>query len=237
MHIRLHITSFITYIAYKPIDWINTIQAEVKSYKALKSERNEFEEKNKRLEEKVFSQERLINDLNEIKILYDSLSYMDETGISVKVLGGIHVFPNASLYCIGATGDPFEKNQVVMSEHGLIGKIFDVSNRLIKVLLLTDHFSRIPVRFQKNGKQALLVGQGTAELLLTPIDHLDDLSEEESCIKKDDLLVTSGLDDIYPPDLPVAKVSYVDKNEIYALPIGNLKTLKFVQILPLKKKN
>lgn len=230
----MHVTGFITYIAYKPTYWVDYLQSELKSYEKLKEERNEFEEKNKILEEKVFSQERLIDDLSEIKSLHEALNYIDEPGKTIKVLGGIYSFPNATLYCVGSKNDLFEKDQVVMSDQGVIGKISDISNRVIKVLLLTDHFSRVPVRFQKNGKQAILMGQGTAELLLVPIDHLDDLAGE-IIVKKDDLLVTSGLDDIYPPDLPVAKILSVDKNEIYALPIGNLKTLRFVKILPLKK--
>lgn len=231
---KFRISSFIAYAAYRPIYWVSNIQESVKTYKSLRYENQCLKEERTLLNAKLLAQELSLSELNALKSILCDLTYPIEKGKILKVLGSMNVFPHSTLYCNAQEKNTYQPNQVILADQGVIGKTVETDNRLIKIILLTDHLSRIPVRLHKTGKQAIIAGQGTTELRVIPIDHLQETASQAP-IQIDDLFVTSGLDDIYPPDLPVARVSSIQNSEIFAEPITNLQSLRFVEILPLKK--
>jgi rod shape-determining protein MreC len=93
----------------------------------------------------------------------------------------------------------------VVSEDGMIGQVTAVYPMQSEVTLLTDKDQAVPVQIVRTGLRGVVYGTpaGNAlELRFVPI------SAE---IVAGDELVTSGLDGVYPPGLPVAKVVHVDK--------------------------
>lgn len=96
--------------------------------------------------------------------------------------------------------------QVVLDERGIIGQVSRVFPLLSEVSLLSDRNMSIPVRVQRNGLRAVLAGssQGWLELRFLPA-NVD--------VQPGDELVTSGLDGIYLPGLPVARVLSVSREE------------------------
>jgi rod shape-determining protein MreC len=230
---KLRLSSFIAYVAYRPIHWASNIQDSVKTYKSLAKENQDLKDEKEVLTAKLLKQESTLSELKELESVLSDMAYPTAKGKMIKVLGSMNVFPHSTLYCMGSEKDVYQPNQVILASQGVIGKTVETSDRLVKIILLTDHLSRIPVRLQKTGKQAIIAGQGTAELRVIPIDHFQEISAQTP-IQQDDLFVTSGLDDIYPPDLPVARVSSIQNSEVFAEPIANLLSLRFVEVLPLK---
>lgn len=230
---KIRISSFITYVAYKPIYWATDLHNSIKTYKFLVDENKHLKEEKNVLSEKLLAYESTLSELCALKTVLNDISYPTEKGKMLKVLGSMNVFPHSTLYCLGSKKDIYTPNQVILASQGVIGKTIETDNRIVKIILLTDHLSRIPVRLQKTGKQAIIAGQGTAELRVIPIGHFEEISAQNP-IQKDDLFVTSGLDDIFPPDLPVARVSSIQNNEVFAEPLSSLASLRFVEVLPLK---
>ncbi|PTB21519.1 rod shape-determining protein MreC [Trinickia symbiotica] len=98
-----------------------------------------------------------------------------------------------------------EEGSPVVTEDGMIGQVTRVFPMQSEVTLLTDKDQAVPVQIVRTGLRGVVYGTpaGNAlELRFVPIS---------ADIVVGDELVTSGLDGIYPPGLPVAKVVRVDK--------------------------
>jgi rod shape-determining protein MreC len=93
----------------------------------------------------------------------------------------------------------------VVTEDGVIGQVTRVFPLQSEVTLLTDKDQAVPVQIARTGLRSVIYGTpkgDTLDLRFVPIS---------ADVQAGDQLVTSGLDGIYPPGLPVAKVLRVDK--------------------------
>lgn len=93
----------------------------------------------------------------------------------------------------------------VINDRGVVGQVTRVFPLSAEITLLIDKEYSIPVQIVRSGAHAVAFGgpeTGKMELrfLLSNAD-----------VQKDDVLVTSGLDGVYPPGLPVARVERVDR--------------------------
>lgn len=99
--------------------------------------------------------------------------------------------------------------QIVVDELGVIGQVTRVYPMLSEVTLITDKEQAVPVQLVRNGLRAILFGTGEGDLELRFLAANVD-------VQVGDELVTSGLDGIYLPGLPVARVTRVDRETTYA---------------------
>jgi rod shape-determining protein MreC len=114
--------------------------------------------------------------------------------------------PSSSTVTINkGSDDGIAKNMPVVTEAGVAGRVLAVLRNTSKVVLITDPDSTLAVRVQRNREEGLLEGKQVACALKYVSYYAD--------IQKGDLLVTSGLDGIYPKGLPVARVISVSKSE------------------------
>src|SRR6266581_1330476 len=105
--------------------------------------------------------------------------------------------------------DGVAAGQAVIDDVGVVGQVTRVFPLSAEVTLLTDKDQAIPVQVLRNGLRAVLSGAGASALELRFLAANAD-------IQAGDTLVTSGLDGIYLPGLPVAKVIRVDRDTAYA---------------------
>ncbi|MBR7801504.1 rod shape-determining protein MreC [Undibacterium sp. FT137W] len=93
--------------------------------------------------------------------------------------------------------------QPVIDDRGVIGQVTRVFPLTSEVTLLTDKNQAIPVQVERSGMRSVINGRGRSA-------YLDMRVTSNADIKLGDILVTSGLDGIYPPGLQVAKVAQVE---------------------------
>jgi rod shape-determining protein MreC len=98
-----------------------------------------------------------------------------------------------------------EPGLVVVDARGVIGQITRVHPIQSEVTLLTDRNQSIPVSVVRNGVRGVLYGVGRGMLEMRHV--LADVD-----IQPGDELVTSGLDGLFVPGLPVATVTRVDRD-------------------------
>jgi len=99
-----------------------------------------------------------------------------------------------------------KSGQPVIDGAGVVGQVTRVYPMLAEVTLITDKDHLVPVLNVRNGLRTVLAGtgaDGTLELRFAPLS---------ADVQKGDQLVTSGIDGVYPPGLPVAEVTTVDRN-------------------------
>jgi rod shape-determining protein MreC len=97
----------------------------------------------------------------------------------------------------------------VVDAVGVVGQVTRVYPLSSEVTLLTDKDQAIPVQVVRNGLRAVLFGAGAGAMELRFLPANAD-------IRAGDVLATSGLDGIYLPGLPVARVTRIDHDAAYA---------------------
>jgi rod shape-determining protein MreC len=111
--------------------------------------------------------------------------------------------------------------QPVLDANSVVGQVVRVTRGTATVLLITDAGHSLPVQVNRNGLRTLAEGTGLSNELRLP--YLPNNAD----IKVDDLLVTSGLGDHFPPGYPVARVTQVRREpgkhfaSIQAAPIAH----------------
>ncbi len=130
----------------------------------------------------------------------------------------------------GAIHGVFE-GQAVLDDQGIVGQIMQVSSTNSRVLLIADVTHAIPVRVARNNVRLVAAGSGNFDELYIPhIAHSTDLQEG-------DLLLSSGLGNVFPEGYPVAKIHSIVRDEsqpfaqVYAQPIAKLDRLKYLLLL------
>jgi rod shape-determining protein MreC len=94
--------------------------------------------------------------------------------------------------------------QPVLDAKGVMGQVIDLGPLTSTVLLISDSKSAVPVRNNRTGERAILVGTNNIEQL-----SLINLPKTSS-IHPGDVLVTSGLGRRYPEGYPVGRVEQVN---------------------------
>lgn len=95
-----------------------------------------------------------------------------------------------------------ERDMVVINHQGLVGKVINVAPKNSEILLILDSDSGVGARLSQNRKTiGIIQGRGVDERNLSFV-HLP----KEMVINTGDEVITSGLDDFYPPELNVGKV-------------------------------
>ncbi len=100
--------------------------------------------------------------------------------------------------------DGVRAGQPVMDEIGLLGQVTRVYPYTSEITLLTDAGQPVPVQIQRNGLRAVAFGQGAEDEI--DVRYLPQSAD----IRIGDVLVTSGIDGIYPAGLLVATVARID---------------------------
>jgi rod shape-determining protein MreC len=119
----------------------------------------------------------------------------------------------------------------VVNEDGVIGQVTRVFPLQSEVTLLTDKDQAVPVQIVRTGLRSVIYGTpkgDTLDLRFVPIS---------ADVQTGDELVTSGLDGVYPPGLPVAKVVRVDKQadtafaRVICLPVAPVRGARQLLVL------
>ena len=96
------------------------------------------------------------------------------------------------------SSDGLKTGDAVIDQYGLIGQISAVQPFNAELTILTNSQTVIPVMVARTGVRSLVYGDGNQiSLRYFPLD---------ADLQPGDLLVTSGMDSVYPAGIPVAKV-------------------------------
>lgn len=119
----------------------------------------------------------------------------------------------------------------VVDEAGVLGQVTRAHALASEVTLLTDKDQAIPVQVVRNGLRAIAFGAGSSGML--ELRYMASNAE----IQNGDRLVTSGIDGTYPPGIPVATVSRIERDAAYAFarivcqPAAGVESGRYVLVL------
>jgi rod shape-determining protein MreC len=104
------------------------------------------------------------------------------------------------------TRDGVRQQMPVVTELGLVGRVTDVSSTFSNVQLITSDDSSISARLQTSREEGSVIGRSevSMEMVMLPLN---------ANVQTGDLVLTSGLGGLLPPDLVIGQVESVRRSE------------------------
>ena len=124
------------------------------------------------------------------------------------------------------SADGVVSGQPVRAADGLVGRIAEVGRHAARIVLLTDGGNAVPLRVVRTGEPVLGEGRGDGAL------EVRSTTVGGPGFRRGDLLITSGVGGVYPPDLPVAVVTGTSGEIATARPLADPAALDFAMVLP-----
>jgi rod shape-determining protein MreC len=122
--------------------------------------------------------------------------------------------------------------QALLDANGLMGQVVEVQPFTSWVLLITDAYHVTPVEVNRNGERALARGSRSTAIEL----ELEFVTQTQDMLAGD-LLVSSGMGQVYPKNYPVAEIISVysdpgqDFATIKARPLAQIASTRHVMLI------
>ncbi len=116
------------------------------------------------------------------------------------------------------------KSQPVVTGDGVIGQVLRYGPYSAEIILITDAEHALPVQVLRSGVRTIALGTDNTNDLTLELPYVP----QNYDVKEGDLLVTSGLDEVFPFGLPVGRVTKVTRDptqplaQIEAVPLAKL---------------
>jgi rod shape-determining protein MreC len=109
------------------------------------------------------------------------------------------------------TGDGLRSNMAVIAPGGVVGRVVTPGAHAAKVQLLIDRNAAAGAMLERSRAQGVVVGSGEAILAMEYVPGIAD-------VQVGDVVVTSGIDGIYPKGFVIGRVESVNRgNGIYMI--------------------
>jgi len=169
--------------------------------------------RNAALEEKVTQLELEMQKLEEARLqnerlraLLDLKEGMALSSVAASVIANNYRGLSHTILVDRGSASGVKPNMAVVSAQGVIGRVWTVTGGISKIQLITDASAGTAVLVQRTRVEGILLGRGSPMCELEYVPTLED-------VQQGDLLVTSGLDQIYPKGLPVGRVGEIGPSE------------------------
>ena len=183
------------------------------NFSEVKLENEELKKKNTKLANELIEYESL---KDEVERLREALNFTESKNnykyVGVNIIG----YSGNSLsdgYIIDkGSNDGIDKNMVVVSSKGLVGKVTKVSSNFAVVQSILNENIAVAVMDQQT-RDATGVLQGLSDKKdnnMTVVYNLPISSD----VKEGDIIITSGLGKIYPKEIPVGTVVSVEEDNV-----------------------
>ena len=212
------------HIVRSPVIAVRKIDYQIDKYFAVVKTNEKLRMENARLlawrDEALY----LRDENQQLKTLLDMSADLEVNPVAGRVLADTRS-PYARTVLVDVGRDKgIEEGQAVLSQEGLAGRVLEVAASSARVLLLTDHNARIPVKLLNSGLLAIVRGGNARKLELILVDGKKPTATEG------ELVVTSGVGGVFAAGIPVAKVVSVEDEIIKVQPLTNFAKLDKVVI-------
>jgi rod shape-determining protein MreC len=223
----------VQWVAMQPIDLVQGGGQYFSSLRSAQSAKDEAFKKMGLLSQRANQVEQLAVENTRLRKLLGLRDRLQSGGMAAQVL-----YDAADPYTRKVVIDKGMAEKValgspVLDEQGVIGQVTRVYPMVSEVTLLTDRDHAIPVLNTRTGARGVAFGDTSS--------HADAMELRFMAANADvlvgDLLTTSGVDGVYPPGLPVARVEKVERRvdavfaRIYCVPVGLVAGASHVMVL------
>ena len=225
------LVSPVQYLANLPGQLLNASAQRLTSQQALIEENEQLTNRLLLQNEKLQRFEALEQENKELRRLLDAPVRQNMRKMVAELMAVDNTPYSQQIVINKGAIDGVYLGQSILDERGIVGQVMEVGTTNSRVLLISDVTHSIPVRSIRNNSRFIASGSGAIdELYLTHVAHSAD-------IREGDVLVSSGLGEVFPEGYPVAEVIQVIRDEsrpfaqVTIAPQARLNRLKYLLLL------
>lgn len=126
--------------------------------------------------------------------------------VAAKVIGKDLLLDHQTLTINRGTHHGINKNMAALTVGGVVGYVFRADLYTAQILLLTDRYAAIDALVQRSRARGIVEGNSRESTMLKYVKRGDD-------VQVGDLVVTSGMHNIFPKGFPIGTVKSVEKSQ------------------------
>ncbi|MEW6116341.1 MAG: rod shape-determining protein MreC [Nitrospirota bacterium] len=202
--------SFTEVVSY-PYDVLNRFTAHLMlSFKKARTTFDENERMKKELTQLLIERQRyneIIQENKRLKELLQLKEHQPRVIAAAKVIARGYDRLLSTVIIDKGRAAGIEKGMAVITTRGLVGKVYTVRDDFSDVLLMKDSNFSVAVRLQNSRQEGVVSGTGLDRYLLKYVPP-------EGSVTKGEVVVTSGLDGVFPEGIPVGVVGTVKREGV-----------------------
>lgn len=165
----------------------------------------------------------------ELKIVISDILHTNIKNVVAKVILDKQSPFLKSIILNKGTNSNLKKGMAVLHKKNMVGRIVEVNYLSSRALLINDLNSKIPVKIQPSGENAIMSGEGNN---LASLDFLPKLST----IEEENIVFTSGSDGVFDDGIPIGKITEIE-GKFYVEFFSDLNQINFVTVINNKKED
>ncbi len=190
----------------------------------LKAENERLRAENERLRRWQLHAHRLDSEIEALRQLLRFKPEPAVTMVSARVIADTGSAFVRTVLINAGTREGVAAGQTVINGQGLVGRVAQVASRSARVLLITDLKSKVPVIVGERRRRAILAGDNSD---LPRLEHVDG----EAPVANGDLVLTSGHGGVFPPGIPVGRVTGAKGGVVRVRALADWDQLEFVRVV------
>lgn len=159
-----------------------------------------------RLALRAHESEEARQEVGRLRDLLDLRGRTEFPSVAARVVGRITTGGARLILLDRGSGDGVRPNQPVVTPRGIVGRVIEVGPGVSKVQTLLDPNTGVAALVQRTRVQGMIVGGGDAGCRM---EYITDLT----LVEEGDIVVASGLDQIYPKGTLLGVVQAVGEGE------------------------
>ncbi len=208
----------------RPAASVKELVQNVREFADLREENIRLTRENERLLAWQEAAHRLAAQNEALQLLLDFKPVPKAHFVTARVIadaGGAFV---RSVLINAGTAQGVSRGQAAVTGKGLAGQVVQVGYRSARVLLITDINSRVPVLVEGSRKRAILAGDNgiLPRLTFLPVN---------ASVAHGDRVVTSGHGGVFPPGLPVGRITVANDGVLRVAPFLDVDRLEFIRLV------
>ena len=221
----------IQYLINLPNNLQKSFYANFLNREEIISQNQRLKEENLNLKSQMQQIYRLESENKRLYELIDSKPKTENTYLFADIVSTSKILNKHQILINRGSRDGVKLGSSIVNAEGIVGHVIRDQIFASEVLLISDLEHAIPVEIVRTGLRSIAIGTGEFNKL--KINTLPTNSD----IKKEDIIITSGLGDRYPEGFPVGTITEISREvgnpflEVKILPFANLKTINEVWVI------
>lgn len=194
------------YLANLPVRLANKAYMHLLQNDLLETNNQDLRQENMRLRFRLQNYSAVLHENQHLRDLLQAPRHRSNDEVVIAELINKNSTPFKQRIVINkGSHDNAHIGQPILGINGIFGQITSVTPFSATAMLISDPDHAVMAQILRSGITALVVGVGNPAQL--EIQYLP----SDTNIRKGDVLLTTGFDDVYPPDYPIGYVTKVER--------------------------
>jgi len=224
--LALDVTAPLTVPLHEVTATIEGLASDAGNYWDAASQNARLKRENEAMREQLLLARSILQENRQLKATLQLRERSTDAIAVGRLVGSSFQSPRRFAILSAGTRDGVRTGMPVRAARGLIGRVIDAGTFSSRVLLVSDRSNIVPARLLRTGQPVISQGRGDGTVELKPI--------EVGCnpFRPGDIVITSGTGGLYPPLVPLARVTRREGDNAIALPLADPAASSFAIVLP-----